>query len=162
MVRLRSPAPYLGDFPSGQRGQTVNLLSLTSVVRIHHPPPEKKPSRKTWLFSTKCSANTEREVSFGREAHFVREVSCGTRGSGTRTSRISRRRCASLGRKPKLHCGRAATSHSFSQNAICYQSSIKCSANTEREVSFGREAHFVREVSCGTRGSGTRNFTHKP
>ncbi len=29
----------LGDFPSGQRGQTVNLLSLTSVVRIHHPPP---------------------------------------------------------------------------------------------------------------------------
>ena len=31
----------MGDFPSGQRGQTVNLLSLTSVVRIHHPPPEK-------------------------------------------------------------------------------------------------------------------------
>ena len=30
----------LGDFPSGQRGQTVNLLSLTSVVRIHHPPPK--------------------------------------------------------------------------------------------------------------------------
>ena len=30
-----------GDFPSGQRGQTVNLLSLTSVVRIHHPPPKK-------------------------------------------------------------------------------------------------------------------------
>ena len=29
-----------GDFPSGQRGQTVNLLSLTSVVRIHHPPPK--------------------------------------------------------------------------------------------------------------------------
>ena len=23
----------MGDFPSGQRGQTVNLLSLTSVVR---------------------------------------------------------------------------------------------------------------------------------
>ena len=41
MVRLRSPAPYWGDFPSGQRGQTVNLLSLTSVVRIHHPPPSK-------------------------------------------------------------------------------------------------------------------------
>ena len=27
------------DFPSGQRGQTVNLLALLSVVRIHHPPP---------------------------------------------------------------------------------------------------------------------------
>ena len=30
------------DFPSGQRGQTVNLLSPTSVVRIHHPPPVNK------------------------------------------------------------------------------------------------------------------------
>ena len=30
------------DFPSGQRGQTVNLLALLSVVRIHHPPPKKK------------------------------------------------------------------------------------------------------------------------
>ena len=29
---------YMDGFPSGQRGQTVNLLSLTSVVRIHlHP-----------------------------------------------------------------------------------------------------------------------------
>ena len=29
------------EFPSGQRGQTVNLLSLTSVVRIHPPPPRR-------------------------------------------------------------------------------------------------------------------------
>ncbi len=42
MVRLRSPAPYfMGEFPSGQRGQTVNLLSLTSLVRIQLPPPNK-------------------------------------------------------------------------------------------------------------------------
>ena len=28
----------MGDFPSGQRGQTVNLLHIASVVRIHlHP-----------------------------------------------------------------------------------------------------------------------------
>jgi tRNA threonylcarbamoyladenosine biosynthesis protein TsaE len=27
------------EFPSGQRGQTVNLLSTISVVRIHLPPP---------------------------------------------------------------------------------------------------------------------------
>ena len=26
-------------FPSGQREQTVNLSSMTSVVRIHHLPP---------------------------------------------------------------------------------------------------------------------------
>lgn len=29
----------LEGFPSGQRGQTVNLLAPPSVVRIHHPPP---------------------------------------------------------------------------------------------------------------------------
>ena len=57
-VQVRSPAPkrwrrlrtgwaanhrnnliFMGEFPSGQRGQTVNLLSTTSVVRIHSPPP---------------------------------------------------------------------------------------------------------------------------
>ena len=40
----------MGDFPSGQRGQTVNLLSLTSVVRIHHPPPSKKALQKQCYF----------------------------------------------------------------------------------------------------------------
>ena len=31
----------MGGFPSGQRGQTVNLLQLASVVRIHLPPLKK-------------------------------------------------------------------------------------------------------------------------
>ena len=30
----------MGGFPSGQRGQTVNLLQLASVVRIHLRPVE--------------------------------------------------------------------------------------------------------------------------
>ena len=30
---------HMGEFPSGQRGQTVNLLLIASVVRIHLPPP---------------------------------------------------------------------------------------------------------------------------
>ena len=29
---------YMGGFPSGQRGQTVNLLQIASVVRIHLRP----------------------------------------------------------------------------------------------------------------------------
>ena len=29
----------MGDFPSGQRGQTVNLLRIASMVRIRPPPP---------------------------------------------------------------------------------------------------------------------------
>ena len=33
---------HMGEFQSGQMGQTVNLLSLTSVVRIHLPPPKKR------------------------------------------------------------------------------------------------------------------------
>ena len=31
----------MGEFPSGQRGQTVNLLAVLSVVRIHLPPLKK-------------------------------------------------------------------------------------------------------------------------
>jgi hypothetical protein len=36
----RSPGlnPMTGGFPSGQRGQTVNLMALPSQVRILHPP----------------------------------------------------------------------------------------------------------------------------
>ena len=64
MVRFRSPAPstssrvqngthilpaprgggaHTEGFPSGQREQTVNLLSTTSVVRIHPLPPSNSP-----------------------------------------------------------------------------------------------------------------------
>ena len=32
----------MGEFPSGQRGQTVNLLAMPSVVRIHLPPPKSR------------------------------------------------------------------------------------------------------------------------
>ena len=33
---------YMDGFPSGQRGQTVNLLQIASVVRIHlHPLTER-------------------------------------------------------------------------------------------------------------------------
>ena len=31
----------MGEFPSGQRGQTVNLLAMPSMVRIHLPPPAR-------------------------------------------------------------------------------------------------------------------------
>ena len=37
----------VGDFPSGQRGQTVNLLRFASVVRIHNLPPENPKSLQT-------------------------------------------------------------------------------------------------------------------
>ena len=37
-------------FPSGQREQTVNLSSMTSVVRIHHLPPKRKDIPKGMSF----------------------------------------------------------------------------------------------------------------
>ncbi len=40
----------MGEFPSGQRGQTVNLLAMPSVVRIHLPPPAKRQA-KACLFA---------------------------------------------------------------------------------------------------------------
>ena len=42
---------FLGRFPSGQRGQTVNLLSLTSVVRIHLSPPKILRTKVRRIFS---------------------------------------------------------------------------------------------------------------
>ena len=53
-VRVRLPAPIfpqrskvnMGEFPSGQTGQTVNLLSMTSVVRIHLPPPKQSQTNQ--------------------------------------------------------------------------------------------------------------------
>ena len=51
-VRIRPPAPTqlnMGEFQSGQMGQTVNLLAMPSVVRIHLPPP-KQPEQLFRLF----------------------------------------------------------------------------------------------------------------
>ena len=45
VVRIRPPAltqVNMGEFQSGQMGQTVNLLAMPSVVRIHLPPPNKR------------------------------------------------------------------------------------------------------------------------
>ena len=41
---------HMGEFPSGQRGQTVNLLSTTSVVRIHLLPPKNRQAKACLFF----------------------------------------------------------------------------------------------------------------
>ena len=47
-VRPPLPAPLSSvGFPSGQRGQTVNLLAQLSMVRIHLPPPLQKQRTST-------------------------------------------------------------------------------------------------------------------
>ena len=52
----------MGEFPSGQRGQTVNLLSVTSVVRIHLPPPI--PNTK--VFGIFVYSQKKRHISNGK------------------------------------------------------------------------------------------------
>ena len=47
---LQESKLHMGGFPSGQREQTVNLSSMTSVVRIHHLPPVKKSTPDGVLF----------------------------------------------------------------------------------------------------------------
>ena len=38
----------MGVYPSGQRGQTVNLLSVTTVVRTHPLPPKNGKHHKVF------------------------------------------------------------------------------------------------------------------
>ena len=40
----------MGAFPSGQWGQTVNLLLNASVVRIHQLPPKEIPQLRLRVF----------------------------------------------------------------------------------------------------------------
>ena len=44
-IGFETDIKYMDGFPSGQRGQTVNLLQIASVVRIHLRPVGE--SRKT-------------------------------------------------------------------------------------------------------------------
>ena len=60
----------MGEFPSGQRGQTVNLLRHASVVRIHLLPPSERIRLNLCLggflfgfFSTVMAARTISSLS---------------------------------------------------------------------------------------------------
>ena len=78
-------------FPSGQREQTVNLSSMTSVVRIHHLPP-KEPIliRVSVLFW--CQVEWIRKPAL-RNVPVARFNRRGFRrnGSESTTGRVSRR-----------------------------------------------------------------------
>ena len=75
---IRSLRRRMGVFPSGQRGQTVNLLAMPTVVRIHPPPPAKSTCEsKCFLHrcvplarSVMCPASVMRNTSL----HFCREA----------------------------------------------------------------------------------------
>ena len=59
----------MGEFPSGQRGQTVNLLRFASMVRIRPPPPQKTAIRKDggflWWMNGWMDSNMKMQGSGG-------------------------------------------------------------------------------------------------
>ena len=56
----------MGEFPSGQRGQTVNLLRIASMVRIRPPPPQKDQHLPVLVFlSLWTDSNYEMQQSGG-------------------------------------------------------------------------------------------------
>ena len=75
----------MGEFPSGQRGQTVNLLSVTSMVRIHLPPPEKALAFASAFSVILASLGVEITPGFtgGKEASAMKK---GRAGSKPKTS----------------------------------------------------------------------------
>ena len=76
------------EFPSGQRGQTVNLLRFASVVRIHPPPPGRSKFACSDFFIVK---------SFERGCGYEQDkvIGCGSIGpdspGGTRPATSPRR-----------------------------------------------------------------------
>ena len=98
MVRLRSPAPVLnmGEFPSGQRGQTVNLLSLTSLVRIQLPPPNKDTDQMVGVFVCR-----EADGSSGAKRTLCRIPQAQSESEDVGSRGILRNAARSITRKPK-------------------------------------------------------------
>ena len=66
----------MGEFPSGQRGQTVNLLAMPSVVRIHLPPPKSEIRLLAWLGFFVCMQRWIRKPALGK----VPAAPCNRRG----------------------------------------------------------------------------------
>ena len=54
---------FMDGFPSGQRGQTVNLLSVTSVVRIHPHPFETRYEFHSCYFQLKWGLSSAGRAS---------------------------------------------------------------------------------------------------
>ena len=62
----------MGGFPSGQRGQTVNLLQLASVVRIHLRPGF--PKGKTAGMENQVPVPANKKLIYDRRAQIAQLV----------------------------------------------------------------------------------------
>ena len=96
-------------FPSGQREQTVNLSSMTSVVRIHHLPPKQKDIPKgmsffcfggRWLWIRKVALRNVPVARFNRRG-FRRNGSESTTGRAGRRVAVRLWDCTSQSRQAR-------------------------------------------------------------
>ena len=94
-------------FPSGQREQTVNLSSMTSVVRIHHLPPKQKDIPKgmsffcfggRWLWIRKVALRNHPVDGFNHRGFHRSESESTTGRVGTRVA-VRRWDCTSQSRQ---------------------------------------------------------------
>ena len=76
---------HRGAFPSGQRGQTVNLLSTTSVVRIHPLPPKTVIPPGIAVFSCPAAGGFESRLLAGRRWRAATGVAFPQKSESTRS-----------------------------------------------------------------------------
>ena len=138
-------------FPSGQREQTVNLSSMTSVVRIHHLPPKLTASVRMLFFCFEGGGFESRLLETARWA-----VSTGVALPQQRESTPSKGErpfCALRGHNPSIpgngdtltSCAKAAVSacRSRSPSARDY---IRLFATTRRPGAYLSHFPLTRRV----------------
>ena len=147
-------------FPSGQREQTVNLSSMTSVVRIHHLPPKQKDIPKgmsffcfggRWLWIRKVALRNSPVGCFNHRG-FRRN------GSESTTGRVGTRVAVRL-----WDCTsqlRQARARSEGKNRLCSIAKSTCTGYLERYIAVcdvipsGRKIiRFVGEHSDSLRAA---------
>ena len=147
-------------FPSGQREQTVNLSSMTSVVRIHHLPPKLTASVRMLFFCFEGGGFESRLLETARWA-----VSIGVALPQQRESTPSegeRPFCALRGHNPSIpgngdtltSCAKAARSRSPSEGekgrALSERDYIRLFATTRRPGAYLSHFPLTRRVKKQT------------
>ena len=107
----------LVGFPSGQRGQTVNLLAPLSMVRIHLPPPFLSSKRQQSLpFFTIYASNSRQTGYFKSNQSFGSRPWEGAKGKEIAEQlQISESMVKKLKREYELSKPRPSRNHYYGQ-----------------------------------------------
>ena len=124
-------------FPSGQREQTVNLSSMTSVVRIHHLPPKQKDIPKGMSF-----------FCFGGRWLWIRKVALRNSPVGCFNHRGFRRNGSESTHRTGRHACGSATIGGNSQSRQAHARSEGKNRLFDNEINLHR---LLRTIYCRLR-----------